>query len=123
MKPIKRGYKLWCLADDFEYVYKFSVYTGKLDLSESISQRKLLGLRGDTVKSLLSDLTEKNHKVFFDNYFSSIPLMELLKSENILACETIRKSRKDFPQMCEDKSLKRGDFDYRSTPSGITVFK
>ncbi|KAF2350776.1 PiggyBac transposable element-derived protein [Trinorchestia longiramus] len=34
-----------------------------------------------------------------------------------------RSSRKDFPQLCGDKSLKRGDFDYRSTPSGITVFK
>ena len=49
--------------------------------------------------------------------------MEVLRSEHILACGTIRSSRKDFPQLCGDKSLKRGEFDYRSTPSGITVFK
>ncbi|KAF2355341.1 PiggyBac transposable element-derived protein [Trinorchestia longiramus] len=123
MKPIKRGYKLWCLADDSGYTFKTNVYTGKSETSENSAQRKLLGLGGEVVKSLLSDVTEKNHKVFFDNYFSSIPLMEVLRSEHILACGTIRSSRKDFPQLCGDKSLKRGDFDYRSTPSGITVFK
>ena len=29
MKPIKRGYKIWCLADDYGYAYKFEVYAGK----------------------------------------------------------------------------------------------
>ena len=29
MKPIKRGYKLWCLADNSGYIYKFEIYTGK----------------------------------------------------------------------------------------------
>ena len=27
MKPIKRGFKLWCLADDKGYIYKTDVYT------------------------------------------------------------------------------------------------
>ena len=27
MKPIKRGYKLWCVADNCGYVYKFEIYT------------------------------------------------------------------------------------------------
>jgi len=29
MKPIKRGYKIWCLADQHGYISKFSVYQGK----------------------------------------------------------------------------------------------
>ena len=29
MKPIKRGYKIWCLADNDGYIYKFDIYTGK----------------------------------------------------------------------------------------------
>ena len=30
MKPIRREYKLWCVADNDGYVYKFKVYTGKV---------------------------------------------------------------------------------------------
>ena len=29
MKPIKRGYKIWCLADNDGYIYKFDIYTVK----------------------------------------------------------------------------------------------
>ena len=29
MKPIRREYKMWCVADNDGYVYKFEVYTGK----------------------------------------------------------------------------------------------
>lgn len=123
MKPIKRGYKLWCLADDAGYIYMVIVYTGKAESQRNCEQRKLLGLGGDVVMSLLQNVKEKNHKLFFDNFFSSIPLLEMLRSRDVLACGTIRSSRKDFPQLIDDKALKRGDFDYRSTPLGITVFK
>ena len=30
MKPIKREYKLWCVADNDGYVYKLEVYTGEI---------------------------------------------------------------------------------------------
>ncbi|KAF2351878.1 PiggyBac transposable element-derived protein [Trinorchestia longiramus] len=123
MKPIERGYKLWCLADDNGYIYKFILYTGKDESSYNEKTRKEFGLGGDVVLSLLSVIKNKNHKVYMDNYFSSLPLMEKLKTKKILACRTIRSNRKDMPQLKDDKSLKRGQFDYRSTPSGITVYK
>ena len=65
--------------------------------------------------------SQKNCKVFFDNYFLSIPLMEGLQSKNILVCKIIWSNPKDFPKMWNDKNLKRGDFDYRKTPPGITA--
>ena len=123
MKPIKRGYKLWCLADDSGYIYKTNVYTGKGESQENTESSKEFGLGGKVVLSLLIDIKSKNHKVFMDNYFSSIPLMEELKNKEVLACGTIRSNRKDFPKLKEDKCLTRGQYDYRSTPSGITVFK
>ena len=119
MKPIKRGFKLWCLADDTGYVYKFEIYCGK---SENI-ENSTLGLGGNVVMNMVSNLKPINHKVYFDNYFSSLPLLEALKLKKILACGTIRSHRKGFPELMDDKLLKRGDFDYRSTPSGITVYK
>ena len=120
MKPIKRGFKLWCLADDKGYVYKFDVYCGKSQGKENSST---LGLGGNVVMDLVNHLPSRYHKVYFDNFFSSIPLMESLRLKKILACATIRPTRKDFPTLQEDKSLKRGEFDYRSTSDGITVFR
>ena len=123
MKPIKRGYKLWCLADDQGYIYKTHVYTGKGESQEDPGMQKDFGLGGKVVLSLLVDVKGKNHKVHIDNYFSSVPLMEELKRKEVLACGTIRSNRKDVPKLKEDRGLSRGQFDYRSTPSGITVFK
>ena len=122
MKPIKRGYKIWCIADDSGYVYTANLYTGK----ESNCPKRVktpLGMGGDVVVTLSEPFKGRNHKLFFDNFFSSIPLLEHLKSVDILACGTIRPNRKDLPALQADRSLKRGDFDYRSTPHGITVYK
>ena len=53
MKPIKRGFKLWCLADDKGYVYKFDVYCGKSQGKENSST---LGLGGNVVMDLVNHL-------------------------------------------------------------------
>ena len=34
MKPIKKGYKLWCIVDQNGYIMKFSVYQGKNETLE-----------------------------------------------------------------------------------------
>ena len=122
MKPIKRGYKLWCLCDNDGYVYKFEIYTGKKDKKESPSSQKLT-LGGHIVLTMTDHLCGKNHKLFFDNYFSSVPLMEILQGLDFLACGTIRPNRRDFPPLASEKLMKRGDFDFRSTPNGITAYK
>ena len=55
------------------------------------------------------------------NYFSSIPLLELLQSKQIQACGTINFTRKDFPGSFSTKC--RGDFNFRATPNGIISYK
>ena len=85
--------------------------------------RKELGLGGEVVLRLTDHLRNKNHKVFFDNYFTSFPLLEALQDFQIEACGTVRPIRKDFPTLAGDKELERGQFDYRSTPNGITAYK
>ncbi|XP_063613725.1 piggyBac transposable element-derived protein 3-like [Penaeus indicus] len=122
MKAIKRGYKMWCLADNAGYIFKFDIYTGKGGDTEP-NLRKEYGLGGEVVLKLTDHLRGKNHKVFFDNFFTSFALLEVLQSFRIQACGTIRPTRKDFPCLAGDKELKRGDFDYRSTPNGIIAYK
>lgn len=63
------------------------------------------------------------NKKFFDNYFTSLSLLEKLKAENALACGTIRSNRKDVPILEENPKAPRGSLDHRITNTGIGVYK
>jgi len=90
-KPIKRGYKVWALADKNGYLWNFDLYIGKSgDLAG-----KNLGAR--VIKQLCQPLQNKNHHLYFDNYFTNYPLMTFLKTKNIHACETVNMTRKYLP--------------------------
>jgi hypothetical protein len=120
MKPIKRGYKLWCLGDQDGYTLKFSVYEGKNEAIEAEYRGSGLGER--VVLSLTREIWGTNRIVVFDNYFASIPLLIRLKEENTLACATIRNDRAGMPQNMSN-SLERGQWDYRYSDTDVGVFK
>ena len=63
-----------------------------------------LGAR--VVKTLTSDLKKKYHHVYFDNYFTSLKLLEDLEKDNTYACGTARKDRKGFPPQLKKPNLK-----------------
>lgn len=68
MKPIKRGYKLWCIADQKGYILKFSVYQGKNETLEHEFENFNLGER--IVLKLTKPYWKQSRLVFFDNYFT-----------------------------------------------------
>ncbi len=107
MKPIKRGYKLWCRAEMSGYLSEFQVYQGKTESKSSDSQS--LGLGGRVVMDLSEKIHNKNHVLWFDNFFSGVELLEKLGSEGTHACGTIRSNRKGLPNLKIDKSMKRGN--------------
>lgn len=115
MKPIKRGYKLWCRSDCSGYTYEFDVYQGKAG-DKSDANKENFGLGPSIVLRLTQSLKGKNHIVVFDNYFTSVELMQTLLPSHIYACGTVRKTRKGLIPLKADKDLKRGDFDFRSRP-------
>ena len=82
-KPVKRGYKVWVLADKTGYAWKFEIYTGK----NADAVERNLGER--VVKILVQDIKNKNHRIYFDNFFTSVGLMQDLKQQNIHACGTV----------------------------------
>ncbi|XP_022164241.1 piggyBac transposable element-derived protein 2-like [Myzus persicae] len=98
-KPIKRGYKVWTLADKYGYLWNFDVYTGK----SGDKVEKNLGAR--VVKNLSAPLKNKNYFLYFGNYFTSYTFMSYLKSNGIYACGTVNMTRKHLPQLKDDKSL------------------
>lgn len=99
LKPVKRGIKVWVLADSKNgYFSKLQVYTGKTD-----SPEKALGAR--VVKELTTHLHGKNHHVFFDNFFTSKQLLVDLEKDGIYACGTARKDRRGFPDQLKTAKL------------------
>ena len=91
-KPVKRGIKVWVLADSNNgYFHTMQVYTGKTNTPE-----KQLGAR--VVKDLTRSLAGKHHHVYFDNFFTSVKLLEDLEKDGIYACGTARTDRVGFPE-------------------------
>ena len=126
MKPIKRGYKVWVRADMDGYISKFDVYQGKVaevtEASIAEDEGNKFGLGEKVIQTMTTDLFNKNHEVYFDNYFTSVPLMEYLKANGVNAAGTIRMNRKALPIGMEG-ALDRGDCDYRVSEDGLTLFK
>ena len=119
-KPVKRGLKVWVMADSKTgFVSQFNVYTGKKgDTSEK-------GLGGNVVRELVNDLLGQHRCVYMDNFFSSVPLYLELLSHDTYACGTIRANRKFFPDDLKP-ALKlgysnRGEFVFRQDGNLVTT--
>ena len=55
------------------------------------------GLGYDVVTQLTNNLHNTYRKIFFDNFFTSIPLLEDLYIQGLYGCGTVRNNRKGFP--------------------------
>ncbi|KAL1497396.1 hypothetical protein ABEB36_008374 [Hypothenemus hampei] len=108
-KPIRFGFKLWCICSDDGYLYKFIPYGG------ATQKKSDLGLGADVVFQLLSVVKNApEHDIFFDNFFSSYKLFALLRQKRFFATGTIRENRSSGCPLVPSKSLSkqsRGSYD------------
>lgn len=86
-KPIRYGFKFWCLTSPEGYILKFSPYCGSGDKTEG----KTLG--SSVTEKLCLNYVPKNSTIYLDNFFNSLPLLRQLKGENINCIGTIRSDR------------------------------
>ena len=101
MKPVKRGIKVWVLADSVNgYFSRLEVYSGKQP------GRVETGLGSRVVKSLTVDFRGKNHLVVFDNFFTGYDLLEDLLEDGVYGCGTARKDRRGFPTQLKNLKMK-----------------
>ncbi|XP_049780398.1 piggyBac transposable element-derived protein 3-like [Schistocerca cancellata] len=122
LKPIKRGYKLWAICDKKGYTLNFEVYQGRNETLEKDFEGYGLGER--VVLKLSKPYWGQYRKLYFDIFFTSIPLLEKLKSVNTFACGTIRTNRKGLPaNLPKEKCLKRGESNHRVSSLDLTVFQ
>ena len=110
-KPIKRGFKVWVRAESISgYFSDFDVYIGK-DQSVASSDVES-GLGEKVVVHLARTLEQHNYLLFYDNYFSTCRLSEILLQQSVYSCGTARPDRRDFPKDLRGLRLQRGQFQF-----------
>lgn len=121
-KPIRYGYKMWCLCDHFGYLMQFEPYQGK----QSNRQNMDLGVGGSVVMNLLSKLPRNvSFKIYGDRYFSSLKLVNRLQEIGYGYTGTIMANRIEKCPITSIKTMEkrdRGAYDFcTDTNTGITV--
>lgn len=113
-KPHKWGIKLFVLADSFGFCYRFEVYCGAGDNVVEPGTPDL-GASSNVVVRLSRIVPEfKNHIMYFDNYYTSLPLLVYLRSRGIFSLGTIRCNRIANCKLPTDYELKKQSRGYSS---------
>ena len=90
-KPNKWGFKNLVRAGSSEIIDDFYIYGGKVEQDPVTDGFENLQKSAQVVERLCKDLPHHaNHKLFFDNWFSTISLFIYLKKLGIFACGTMR---------------------------------
>ena len=116
LKPIKRGYKVWCLCDPITgYLFSYQIYLGK----EEINVKEVpLGER--VVFDLISGHNFQGKHLYFDKFFISLKLLENLMLQNIEACGIIRPERAGIlSDFAKKNRMQRGDLKSIITSNSI----
>ena len=113
-KPIRFGFKIWCLNSDSGYLANFELYQGKT-WKGNPSLERIVGKCGGTVLHLIDGLPDNKKNLpfnlYFDNLFSSFELCAQLKLRNYFATSTIRDNRLQkcpITSVAEMKKKRRG---------------
>lgn len=120
-KPHPWGTKLYLLCDYSGYCYQFEIYSGVENHTLQAGEVELKVIGNTVVRLTRSVPSFCNHKLYFDNYFTSIPLLVYLRTRGILSLGTMRRDR--IPQCQIPKDIKeRGEMvEHVANCQGIDV--
>lgn len=114
MKPKKWGFKFFVLADSGGIILDFIPYTGKIP---PVSENDIpdLGPSSNIVLHFAKNIPhDQNHLLYFDNWFTSVPLIKYLAEKGIWSCGTVRPNRLPGLKLSDDSEMKkkgRGTFE------------
>lgn len=109
-KPNKYGIKLYMLSEARTgYVYNVEVYHGLENTGVAI------------VKRLMSNLSNKGHTLYTDQFYTSIELAEELEAMKTGLVGTMRKNRKGIPPSVLESRLSEGDQVFRRKNNILVV--
>ena len=124
-KPKKWGYKIFVLSASMGLMYDLMPYTGAI---KPVNKPNVPDLKpsANSVLHLAESIPDmKNHKLYFDNWFSNFELIRHLATRGIWCTGTVKANRLKDLTFMNDKELKavgRGTFDEWSNKlDNITV--
>ena len=129
IKPIRFGYKAWCLNGPCGYLVAFDLYQGST-YEGNDELEKILGKSAYTVVHLVEQLLGRDgmdqmpFHIVFDNLFTSIPLLRHLKSLGLDGTGTVRPNRvpgDPLPSVKEMEKQPRGTSYTAQTHDNIRV--
>ena len=113
-KPNRFHIKLFMVSElSTGYICGFEVYTGEASGQSqgNVQEVQDASKTSCTVLGLLDSvqLLDMGHHVYFDNYYNSPDLIELLYKRKTHACGTVRKNQKSLPIAVTQAKLKQGE--------------
>lgn len=88
----------------------------------------MYGLGERVVLFLIEEELHKNIIIYFDNFFTSVVLLEKLKAEKFMTCGTIKNNSAEIPENIEtdkllNKQFSKDEFYWRVSNTGIIHYK
>ena len=118
-KPIRFGYKVWCLNSAAGYLVNFEIYQGK-NPSANTEYEEAFGKATAPLMQMIDDFSDDIQQLpycfYFDNLFTGMNILRELKKRGYGATGTIRDNR--VPKDCSITSKKdmmkqpRGTFEH-----------
>lgn len=100
-KPLRFGFKAWSLCTPSGYMVNFEIYQGKNPRSQSAYEDRFGKCAAPLINMIddfSSDVKALPFSFYFDNLFTSFPLLAYLKSRGYNGTGTIRENR--IPSSC-----------------------
>lgn len=117
-KPIRFGYKLWSACTPTGYLIHFIPYQGSK--ANPLPKQDSHGLGAAVVLNLLEELPKEieHYSLYFDNYFTGLPLLDILLEKGHAGTGTIRENRTEkcpLPGSKEMKKMPRGSMTMKTS--------
>lgn len=100
-KPSKYGLKMMCMCDaKTNYFYNGYIYCGKGSDGETLTnEEKKFLVPSQAVIRLTIPIHGSNRNVTFDNWFTSIELVDALKKRCLTCVGTLKKNKREIPRV------------------------
>ena len=104
-KPHKYGYKVFVLCSHKGIIHDFELYSGKIEPPENSDID--LEASSNIVLRLAEQIPSHVNLLYFDNWFTSIPLQKELAKREIFYLGTVRSNHLQGCTLSSDKELKK----------------
>lgn len=121
-KPHKWGFKLYVICSAKGYAHKFEIYTGQE--TERFQDEPDFGPVGNVVIRLARGVPRHiNHIIYFDNFYTSVPLVTHLAKQGIYSLGTVQSNRLVNCKLPDKKSLMKKSVPRGSYEEQMTSFE